>query len=289
MTQGHVIRYHLKGKALTPSPSGSWRKPCTSSIVGQYRPNNLPSEVKEMSLYTTGELAKAAGVTVRTVQYYDKQGLLRPSDWTEGGRRLYTEEDLEQLRLICYLRELDFSLTQIKNLLGEQEAAAVLTTLLDSHIAALEKLAKEQADKLQELHALRKGLQKESSITLNQLPGISLTMKQTHHWRYFAIKQFLKLLPIVLSFIGLAWFVETSGQDWLMLPTGFLYLGGVSYWTWNYYQQITYICPLCKETFRPTFKRFLFANHTPRTRKLTCPHCHQTNHCVEIVKETCTP
>lgn len=53
-----------------------------------------------MSHYTTGELAKAAGVTVRTVQFYDKRGLLSPSDWTEGGRRLYTEEDLEQLRLI---------------------------------------------------------------------------------------------------------------------------------------------------------------------------------------------
>lgn len=40
-----------------------------------------------MSMYTTGELTKACGVTVRTVQYYDKQNLLNPSELTEGGKR----------------------------------------------------------------------------------------------------------------------------------------------------------------------------------------------------------
>ncbi|MGT2895980.1 MerR family transcriptional regulator [Streptococcus entericus] len=242
-----------------------------------------------MSHYTTGELAKIAGVTVRTVQYYDKQGLLSPSDWTEGGRRLYTEGDLEQLRLICYLRELDFSLAQIKDLLDEKEATAVLVTLLDSHIADLEKAAQEQADKLRELYTLRKGLQEDQPITLNQLPGISLTMTQNHRWHRFISKQLLKLLPLVLSFIGLALLVGKSGQNWLMLPAILLYLVGIGYWIWNYYQQISYICPLCKETFKPNFKTFFFARHTPRTRKLTCPHCHQTTYCVEIVKETSTP
>ena len=52
------------------------------------------------SFYTTGDLAKLAGVSVRTVQYYDKRGILTPSDVTEGGRRLYVASDLEQLRMI---------------------------------------------------------------------------------------------------------------------------------------------------------------------------------------------
>jgi len=60
--------------------------------------------------YTTGDLAKLAGVSVRTVQYYDKRGILVPSQLSEGGRRIYTESDLEKLRLICFLRELDFSI-----------------------------------------------------------------------------------------------------------------------------------------------------------------------------------
>lgn len=40
-------------------------------------------------IYTTGEMAKLAGVSIRTVQYYDKRGILIPSDLTEGGRRRY--------------------------------------------------------------------------------------------------------------------------------------------------------------------------------------------------------
>ena len=43
---------------------------------------------------TVGEVAKKIGVTVRTLQYYDKEGLLSPSAESEGGRRLYTDKDL---------------------------------------------------------------------------------------------------------------------------------------------------------------------------------------------------
>ena len=54
-----------------------------------------------MARYTTGELAKLCDVTVRTVQYYDSKGLLKPSDLSDGGRRLYSDEDLTNLRIIC--------------------------------------------------------------------------------------------------------------------------------------------------------------------------------------------
>ena len=60
-----------------------------------------------MSKYTTGEIAKLCGVTVRTVQYYDARGILIPSELTEGGRRLYSEDDLKRMKVLCFLRELD--------------------------------------------------------------------------------------------------------------------------------------------------------------------------------------
>ena len=60
-----------------------------------------------MSLYTTGEIAKLCGVTVRTIQYYDARGILTPSELSEGGRRLYSEDDLRRMKVICFLRELD--------------------------------------------------------------------------------------------------------------------------------------------------------------------------------------
>ena len=66
-----------------------------------------------MSKYTTGEIAKLCGVTVRTVQYYDTRGILSPSELSEGGRRLYSEDDLKQMRVICFLRELDLPINSI--------------------------------------------------------------------------------------------------------------------------------------------------------------------------------
>jgi DNA-binding transcriptional MerR regulator len=61
-------------------------------------------------LYRTGQLASKASVTVRTLHYYDRAGLLSPSKYTESGHRLYTDEDL----LILALKRLGLSLEQIQ-------------------------------------------------------------------------------------------------------------------------------------------------------------------------------
>ena len=63
---------------------------------------------------TVGEIAKKMGVTIRTLQYYDKEGLLTPSSESEGGRRLYTDKDLLMLNQIISLKSLGFSLEDIK-------------------------------------------------------------------------------------------------------------------------------------------------------------------------------
>ena len=55
---------------------------------------------------TVGEVAQKMGVTVRTLQYYDREGLLTPSAISEGGRRLYTDRDLIQLHQILSLKHL---------------------------------------------------------------------------------------------------------------------------------------------------------------------------------------
>ena len=57
-------------------------------------------------MYTTGELAKKCNVSVRTVQYYDERGILIPSELTEGGRRMYSENSVVTLETICFLRNI---------------------------------------------------------------------------------------------------------------------------------------------------------------------------------------
>lgn len=59
---------------------------------------------------TVHEVSKLAGVSIRTLQYYDKIGLLHPAKYTESGYRLYDDTALEKLQQILLFRELEFSL-----------------------------------------------------------------------------------------------------------------------------------------------------------------------------------
>ncbi|MHB1404229.1 MAG: MerR family transcriptional regulator [Desulfitobacteriaceae bacterium] len=68
--------------------------------------------------YTVNQVAQLAGVTIRTLRYYDKIGLLIPSARTEAGYRIYSEGDLERLQQILFFRELDFSLAKIEEILN---------------------------------------------------------------------------------------------------------------------------------------------------------------------------
>jgi len=63
---------------------------------------------------TVSEIAKEANVSVRTLQYYDKSGLLKPSAYTESGNRLYTDKELVILFQIKGLKQLGLSLNEIK-------------------------------------------------------------------------------------------------------------------------------------------------------------------------------
>ena len=93
---------------------------------------------------TVGEVAKKIGVTVRTLQYYDKEGLLSPSASSEGGRRLYTDKDLVMLHQIISLKSLGFSLDDIKHRLISLETptdvATALTEQADSIREKIEQL-----------------------------------------------------------------------------------------------------------------------------------------------------
>ena len=66
---------------------------------------------------TVNEVSKLSGVSIRTLQYYDKIGLLHPTDHTEAGYRLYDDTALAKLQQILLFKELEFPLSEIKRLL----------------------------------------------------------------------------------------------------------------------------------------------------------------------------
>ena len=80
---------------------------------------------------TVGEVAKKMDVTVRTLQHYDREGLLSPSAISEGGRRLYTDKDIVKLHQILSLKHLGFSLDDIKNRLIPLDTPNEIATVLE--------------------------------------------------------------------------------------------------------------------------------------------------------------
>lgn len=238
-----------------------------------------------MSQFSTGELAKAAEVSVRTVQYYDQRGILTPSEVTEGGRRIYHESDLERLQVICFLRDLDFSIKQIKKLLQEENREQVLELLLTDQIESLEKSSKEIEVKLKRARHLQKVTAKRSQLSLDDLSDISRLMENQKSWRNLQLRMYgsiilASLLYIIALLIVIYYFKDPRGL-FIVCPA-FVIL--VNLLVLHYRKQFEYLCPNCHKIFDPSFKEFALASHTPRTRKLTCPHCHVKSYCMELAK-----
>lgn len=95
--------------------------------------------------YTVGEFARLTGVTERTLRFYDRKGLLKPSDRNAQGHRIYTDGDLLQLQKIITLKYLDFSLDEIDVHLRDSEQG--LKGTLDMQFELL-KRKREQLDQV---------------------------------------------------------------------------------------------------------------------------------------------
>lgn len=80
----------------------------------------------ESKTYRIGDLARAAGVNPRTIDFYTRMGLLQPVSCTASKYRLYSEESLERLKTIQSLKDRRFRLEQIREAL-EQRATEVVS------------------------------------------------------------------------------------------------------------------------------------------------------------------
>ena len=234
-----------------------------------------------MSKYTTGELAKLCGVTVRTVQYYDTRGILMPTELSEGGRRLYSEDDLRRMKVICFLREAGLSIDTIGKLLAEEHPEAVVALLLDRQAEEVRAELADARQKLDKLETLRRELQSVGSVSVESIGDIAYTMANKNKMKKVYRTILLTALPVTaLQWAGvLLWIFR--GLWWVFvlwavvaIPYGIL----ISRY---YYRRAAYICPQCHTVFKPTFREAFFASHTPKTRKLTCTSCGHHGFCVE--------
>ncbi len=155
-----------------------------------------------MSKYTTGEMAKLCGVTVRTVQYYDARGILIPSELSEGGRRLYSEDDLKRLKVICFLRELDIPIDAISKILKEEHPEKVIGLLIEQQESVLSNEISEKKEKLEKLHELENGLKSKAAFSLEAIGDIALIMEGKKKLKKMRWMMILTGIPVT----ALQWF-----------------------------------------------------------------------------------
>ena len=235
-----------------------------------------------MSKYTTGEIAKLCGVSVRTVQYYDSRNILIPSELSEGGRRLYSENDLKRMRIICFLREAGLPINSISELFNEEYPEKIIYVLLDQQEQILREEIAEGQKKLSIIETIKRELKEIENFSVESIGDIAHIMKQNNNLAKMRWITVLTGIPVTaLQWTSIVLWI-THGLWWLFaiwvcvaIPWGII----VSIY---YYKHVAYICPECHEIFRPPFKEMFWAYHTPKMRRLTCPKCGRKGLCVEV-------
>lgn len=103
--------------------------------------------------YKVGELARHAGVSVRTLHHYEDVGLLVPSERTDSGHRLYGAGDVERLTRVLALLQLGLSLDEVRRSLDDRSLSPL--ALVERHLERARQVLEEQAELCQRLEAVR--------------------------------------------------------------------------------------------------------------------------------------
>ena len=238
-----------------------------------------------MSKYTTGEIAKLCGVSVRTVQYYDSRNILVPSELSEGGRRLYSEDDLKRMRIICFLREAGVPINSIGELFAEEHPEKVISILLDQQEQTLREELEEQQKKLSIVETIKRELKEIKNFSVESIGDIAFVMKNKNKLRKMRWTMVLTGIPVTaLQWVSIVLWI-THGLWWLFAIWACVAIPWGIVVSINYFKRVAYICPECHEVFRPRFKEVFWAYHTPKMRRLTCPKCGHKGLCVEVYAE----
>lgn len=112
--------------------------------------------MKKDGYYSSGEFARMAHVTLRTIRYYDKQDILKPSFVTEAGARFYTDKDFARLQQILLLKYLGFSLDDIREMTIDDSDYHFMLNSLNIQL----KLVK---DKIEQMQLVEKAIEDTAS------------------------------------------------------------------------------------------------------------------------------
>jgi DNA-binding transcriptional MerR regulator len=139
-----------------------------------------------------GELARRTGLTVRTLHHYDEIGLLKPSGHTESGHRLYTAADVARLQQVLSLRQLGFSLEQIRDCLSRPDFSPLEAIRL--HIAHLREQIEWQRKLCERLEGIARLLRTAGEVSAEEfLQTIEVMTMMENLYTPEQMKQFAEL------------------------------------------------------------------------------------------------
>jgi len=239
-----------------------------------------------MSNYTTGEMAKICNVSVRTVQFYDTKGILHPSDLTEGGRRIYNDDDLRKFQLICTLKAIGLSLNSIKSVLESELSGKILTLLLNEQVNLLTDEINERQKQLDMINIIKENICEKAINPENSILDVGSIMEKKNKDRN---KRRLTLIYIGVGvfvasqLVLLAWLI-TSKLWWAIAIYMFIAILGTLIVIFQLKDSV-FICPNCDSIFKPSLRRAYFSTGDHRVRWMTCPECKHTDWCVIQSKE----
>lgn len=238
--------------------------------------------------YSVSEIAKLAQVSPRTVRFYDEKKLVLPSFIKENGYRVYTDKELEQLRLISYLKELGFSLKDIKRLLNDENSTQSLQLLIERQKQINEEKIESLKSKQKQLRNIEKILRPRdlknenvADITNIMRSEVKLARYRKKLWVYAVILFLIEWLGIYGTVVMAKQGKVIAASTIFVIMTILIVLGG-SLLTVTYYRNVAYICPNCGDEFIPKLNKFFWAAHTPKFRRLRCPKCNKKSYCLEV-------
>jgi DNA-binding transcriptional MerR regulator len=171
-------------------------------------------------LYRVGEVARRTGVTVRTLHHYDEIGLLSPSHRAGGGHRLYTAADLGRLQQVLSLRQLGFSLNEVRECLNSPGFDPL--TVLRLHLARAREVLKAQHELCGRLERLTTAMSRAEEVSADEfLQTVEATMSVEEHLK--TAKEHFHLPPGQAEALAAHWAkfsqadIEAVQNEWPVL------------------------------------------------------------------------
>lgn len=220
-------------------------------------------------------------MSVRTVQFYDTKGLLPPTELSEGGRRLYNDNDLRKFQLIITLKAIGLSLNSIKSVLESEFSGKILAILLDEQEKLLADEIDERQKQLDMINVIKENIRDKAIIPVNTVLGIEDIMKKRNKVRN------KKKLAMIYTGVGIAVASGLLFMTWLVASRIWwglaVYISvaiiGLLISTFQL-KETEFICPKCDSIFKPSLRQAFFSTGGHKVRWTTCPECGHRDWCV---------